>query len=214
MRPWKYWARHAQYCRAERRTSSSPTPHHSWTRERVGAFQRPSSLRPALVTAVTNLTSMRFWNKIARQTGFFAGSVCFLNLTCLHVERWCVKRGVLLSNWGMANLVSSVPITPVKRLTSVKICKGLFTWRWGTTGRWGNSLKWGNPHVHESLILIWSRLHDRWGDPPRQVAQSARPGYPLSRGQTLPCKRFKVGWPDWPGSDSWYIKFAQNSIWR
>ena len=25
---------------------------------------------------------------------------------------------------------------------------------------------WGNPPVHITLILIWSRLHDRWGDPP------------------------------------------------
>ena len=33
--------------RAERPTSSSSTPHHSWTRERVWAFQRPSFLRPA-----------------------------------------------------------------------------------------------------------------------------------------------------------------------
>ena len=40
-----------------------------------------------------------------------------------------------------------------------------------------------------SLILIWSRLHDRWGDPPRRVARSARPGNPLSRGQILPRKR-------------------------
>ena len=33
--------------RAERPTSSSSTPHHSWTRERVWAFQRPNFLRPA-----------------------------------------------------------------------------------------------------------------------------------------------------------------------
>ena len=46
-----------------------------------------------------------------------------------------------------------------------------------------------------SLILIWSRLPDRWGDPLRRVARSARPGSPLSRGQILPCKCFKVGWP-------------------
>ena len=39
------------------------------------------------------------------------------------------------------------------------------------------------------LILIWSRLHDRWGDLPRRVAWSANP---LSRGQILPCKLFKV----------------------
>ena len=46
-----------------------------------------------------------------------------------------------------------------------------------------------------SLILIWSRLPDRWGDPLRRVARSARPGSPLSRGQILPCNCFKVGWP-------------------
>ena len=46
-----------------------------------------------------------------------------------------------------------------------------------------------------SLILIWSRLHDRWGDPPRRVAWSARPGNPLSRGQILPCKRSRWGNP-------------------
>ena len=42
-------------------------------------------------------------------------------------------------------------------------------------------LHWvGGPQVGEvtllsiwSLILIWSRLHDRWGDPPRRVALSA-----------------------------------------
>ena len=72
-----------------------------------------------LVTAATNLTSMRLWNKTARQTGFFVGSVCFRNLTCLYLGQWCVKRRVMLSKWGIANFVSSVSITPVKRLTSV-----------------------------------------------------------------------------------------------
>ena len=33
------------------------------------------------------------------------------------------------------------------------------------------------------------------GDPPRQLAWSARPGNPSRRGQILPCKRFKVGNP-------------------
>ena len=54
----------------------------------------------------------------------------------------------------------------------------------------------GGPRVGEvtslsiwSLILIWSRLHDRRGDPPRRVARYARPSNPLSRGQILPCKR-------------------------
>ena len=50
---------------------------------------------------------------------FLVGSVCLRNLTCLHVGQWCVKQHVMLSNWGMANFVSSVSITPVKRLTSV-----------------------------------------------------------------------------------------------
>ena len=62
---------------------------------------------------------MRLWNKTARQTGFFVGSVCFRNLTCLYLGQWCVKRRVMLSKWGIANFVSSVSITPVKRLTSV-----------------------------------------------------------------------------------------------
>ena len=44
-----------------------------------------------------------------------------------------------------------------------------------------------------SRILIWSRLHGRWGDPPRRVARSTRPGYSLSRGQILPCKRSTWG---------------------
>ena len=71
--------------------------------------------------------------------------------------------------------------------------KGLFTWRWGTPGRWGNPLRWDNPPVYILSLFNWSRLHDRSGDPPRRVARSTRPGYLLSRGQILPCKRFKVG---------------------
>ena len=50
---------------------------------------------------------------------FFVGFVCFRNLTCMHVRQWCVKRRVMLSNWGMANILSGVSITPVKRLKSV-----------------------------------------------------------------------------------------------
>ena len=50
---------------------------------------------------------------------FLVGSVCLRNLTCLHVGQWCIRQRVMLSNWGMANFVSSVSITPVKRLTSV-----------------------------------------------------------------------------------------------
>ena len=41
-----------------------------------------------------------------------------------------------------------------------------------------------------------SRLHDRWGDLPRRVARSARPGNPLtSWGQILPYKRSRWGNP-------------------
>ena len=56
------------------------------------------------------------------------------------------------------------------------------------------------------LILIWSRVG--------RVARSARPGNPLSWGQILPCKLFKVELPASPGSYSWYIKYMQNSLWR
>ena len=56
-----------------------------------------------------------------------------------------------------------------------------------------------------SLILIWSRLHDRWGDPPRRVARSTRPGNPLSWGQILPYKRSRWGNPPsrGPNRDTW-----------
>ena len=37
-----------------------------------------------------------------------------------------------------------------------------------------------------SLILPWSRLHDRWNNPPRRVSRSAGLGYPVSRGHNLP----------------------------
>ena len=43
------------------------------------------------------------------------------------------------------------------------------------------------------LILIWSRLHDKWGDPLKRLTRSARPGNPLSLSQILPRKRFKAG---------------------
>ena len=54
-----------------------------------------------------------------------------------------------------------------------------------------------------SLILICSRLHEKWGDPLKRVARSARPGNPLSLSQILPCKRFGAGYnPPRRGSDS------------
>ena len=54
-----------------------------------------------------------------------------------------------------------------------------------------------------SLILIWSHLHDRWDDPPRWVAQSARLGNPLSRGQILTCKGSRRGSPP---IGVWFVK--------
>ena len=48
------------------------------------------------------------------------------------------------------------------------------------------------------LIVIWSRLHDRWGDPPRRVAWSARPGNPRSQGQILLSKLWR-----WRNPPSW-----------
>ena len=39
-----------------------------------------------------------------------------------------------------------------------QITRGHLTRKWGTQGRWGNRVT--------RLSIIWSRLHDRWGDPP------------------------------------------------
>ena len=51
----------------------------------------------------------------------------------------------------------------------------------------------GGPQVGEVASLggvtrlsILSSLHDRWGNPPRRVTQSAGPGNPLSRNQIVP----------------------------
>ena len=62
---------------------------------------------------------------------------------------------------------------------------GLFTWRWGTPGRWGNSLWWVTHLSTYTLILIWSRLHDTWGDPPYVTSPIWRP--PPPGKQALSC---------------------------
>ena len=71
--------------------------------------------------------------------------------------------------------------------------KGLFTRSWRTQVGEVTRLGGENRLSIQSLILLGSRLHDRWGDSPRRLARSARAGNPLSRGQIMPCKRFKVG---------------------
>ena len=47
--------------------------------------------------------------------------------------------------------------------------------------------------THLSVTFLKSRLHAKWGDPPRRAARSVRPGNALSQGQILPSKRFKWG---------------------
>ena len=66
--------------------------------------------------------------------------------------------------------------------------KGLFTWRCRTRGRWGNLLRWGNPPVHKMShfkIKIWSRLHDRWGDPPHVTSPTWGPPPPCKQALSL-----------------------------
>ena len=39
------------------------------------------------------------------------------------------------------------------------LCKGLFTWRWGTPGRWGNPPRWGNQSYNPAISgYTFSRL--------------------------------------------------------
>ena len=66
--------------------------------------------------------------------------------------------------------------------------KGLFTWRCGTPGRWGNPVRWSNPPVHKMShfkIKIWSRLHDRWGDPPHVTSPTWGPPPPCKQALSL-----------------------------
>ena len=65
----------------------------------------------------------------------------------------------------------------------------------------GTSGRWGNPPVHVISYFSWSRLHDKWGDPPN----------PISRGDNLPCKRLKVRWLAYPGSRSWQKAQKRNT---
>ena len=63
--------------------------------------------------------------------------------------------------------------------------KGLFTWRRGTPGRWGNPLWWVTHLSTWSLILIWSRLHDRWGDPPHVTSPIWGPPPPCKQALSV-----------------------------
>ena len=54
-----------------------------------------------------------------------------------------------------------------------------------------------------SLILIWSRLHDRWGDPPKRVALSAGVKF---------CHVNLSRWGNRPTRSR--IRDASNSLWR
>ena len=58
-----------------------------------------------------------------------------------------------------------------------------------------NLIRWGNQPVHiiSDFNLISARFYYSWVELRSRVALSARACNPFSRGQILPCKRFKVG---------------------
>ena len=73
-------------------------------------------------------------------------------LNCKRVTANCTMPSLRVSK---KHLMQKVPT--VLAIAS-QITSGLFTWKEGTQGRWGNGVT--------RLSIIWSRLHDRWGDPP------------------------------------------------
>ena len=135
--------KHKNYCRSIRRKENSEIIH---SRKLIGLFKAISIFLTLMEEVIPVVCSKNWAGKprswrvgekkpsghgsyephfhaISKQDSlpnrFLVGSVCLRNLTCLHVGQWCIKQRVMLSNWGMANFVSSVSITPVKRLTSV-----------------------------------------------------------------------------------------------
>ena len=112
------------------------------------------------------LLSIKFWLFLWRQKG---SPRFFREIQPVHTPEFAAMS-FLLSDWLYFGFMGCDN-------TSYNI-KGLFTWRWGTPGRWGN------PPVHKMShfkIKIWSRLHDRWGDPPLVT--------PPTWGPPPPCKQ-------------------------
>ena len=100
-----------------------------------------------------------------------------------HDYRFLCFPGMRL--WGLKKTAVCWMYNPGIKSNILPI-KGLFTWRWGTPGRWGNPLSWDNPWVTRlsiSLILIWSRLHDRWGDPPNVISPIWSPPPPCKQAR-------------------------------
>ena len=66
----------------------------------------------------------------------------------------------------------------------------------GAPGRWGKLLRWGNPPVHIICYFsIWSRLHDRWGDPPHVTSPIWGPLPPRKLNVFfLPCRIEGIIW--------------------
>ena len=95
-----------------------------------------------------------------------------------------------------AKIYSRVNILSKKFATQKYCIKGLFIWRWGTTGRWGNMLRLGKkitllymqisykgrlgglPHLE---TFTWQNL-----TPSERVTRSGRPRYPPWQVTPLP----------------------------
>lgn len=86
-----------------------------------------------------------------------------------------------------------------------------FIWRFsryrkrlpGTPGVWGKPLSWDDLPVHKISHRVYMIGGVR---PPREVAQPARPGTLLNKGQIIPCKRFMKGRvieENWPPKHVW-----------
>ena len=62
-----------------------------------------------------------------------------------------------------------------------------------------------------SLILIWSRLHDRWGDPPFVTSPTWAPP-PCKQALIFTCRYFELSWNTTALSQSNYRNFACSSM--
>ena len=96
----------------------------------------------------------------------------------------CTMEGVVL-------LTKSIAFSDVSVAISIEASKGLFTCRWGS--QIGEVTRFGGVTrlSIQSLILIWSRLHDRWVDPPHVTLPMWGPPPRCKHAPKLP---FKIRW--------------------
>ena len=114
---------------------------------------------------------------------------CFLSLPTLSLFFSCSPLSGLFPPFEQAKGVhycsSQLFGFQAPNLQTERNPKGLLTCRWGPWVGQVTCLGWVTHLSIWSLILIWSCLHDRWGDPPRVTSPTWGPPPPCKQALSL-----------------------------